>query len=108
MILLLGKNDTVEQYAKDSLKVDIQKDMGYWPDITTHYTELYKYINIAKETQPPVITTQNLEMINTLLDSDLDFDIVTVKRIDDEIRVRIMSKEDANKNRAVYAIEFRG
>lgn len=64
MILLLGKNSAVEEYAKEILKIDMDNDIVYYPDTTTHYTELQEYVEIAKEEQPPVITTQNIEMID--------------------------------------------
>ena len=40
MILLLGKNSVVEEYAKEILKIDMDNDIVYYPDTTTHYTEL--------------------------------------------------------------------
>lgn len=42
----------------------MDNDIVYYPDTTTHYTELQEYVEIAKEEQPPVITTQNIEMID--------------------------------------------
>lgn len=40
MILLLGKNNLVEKYAKEILNADIDNDMVYYPDEKTHYSEL--------------------------------------------------------------------
>ena len=75
-IILLGKNDVVEYFADEALKIDMKKDIAYYPSITTHHTELQKYIDLAKKEKPLVITTQNLEMLDTFLTSDLDFDII--------------------------------
>ena len=44
MILLLGKNDIVEEFAREVLKIDMNNDIVYYPSITTHYTELNKYV----------------------------------------------------------------
>ena len=94
MILLLGINDVVEEYAEKVLKIDIGNDIVYYPSITTHHTELGKYVDIAREEEPPVITTQSLEMLDVLLESDLDFEVITVRRYDNEIKSRTMTKED--------------
>lgn len=37
MILLLGKNSAVEEYAKEILKIDMDNDIVYYPGVTTHY-----------------------------------------------------------------------
>ena len=94
MILLLGINDVVEEYAENVLKIDMRNDIVYYPSVTTHHTELRKYVDIAREEDPPVITTQSLEMLDALLESNLDFEVVTVRRYDNEIKSRTMTKED--------------
>lgn len=35
MILLLGKNDLVEKYADEILKIDMRNDIVYYPNVTT-------------------------------------------------------------------------
>ena len=104
MILLLGKNDLVENYADSTLHIDMRNDIVYYSDQETHHTELYKYVNITKEEKPPVITTQNLEMINVLLDSDLDFSVYTVY---ENNKVRKMSKQEAINASRNLGIELR-
>ena len=94
MILLLGINDNVEWYAENVLKIDIRNDIVYYPSVTTHHTELGKYVDIAREEKPPVITTQSMEMIDVLLESDLNFDVVTVRMCDNEIKSRTLTKEE--------------
>ena len=94
MILLLGINEVVEEYAENVLKIDIRNDIVYYPDVTTHHTELGQFVDIAREEEPPVITTQSLEMVDVLLNSDLYFEVVTVRRYDNEIKSRTMTKED--------------
>lgn len=94
MILLLGINEVIEEYAENVLKIDMGNDIVYYPSVTTHHTELGKYVDIAREEEPPVITTQSLEMLDVLLKSNLDFEVVTVRRYDNEIKSRTMTKED--------------
>ena len=72
----------------------MDNDIVYYPDVTTHYTELQKYVEIAKEEQPPVITTQNIEMIDILLNSDLDLKVITVCYSDKKLKARVLSKEN--------------
>lgn len=106
-VLLLGKNDVIEEYAERVLKVDMKFDILRCPAITDHHTEYVEYVGVIRDETPPVITTQNLEMIDILLESDLDFKVITAKRIDDEIRTRILSKEDVVKNREAWNFDPR-
>ena len=92
MILLLGKNYLVEQYANEILKIDMMNDIVYYPGVTDHFSEFDRLLNDIKEDIPPVITSQNIEFINCLLDSDLKFEVFTV--YENNI-VRKMSKEKA-------------
>ena len=106
-ILLLGKNDAVEEYAKETLKIDMRNDIVYYPNVTTHYTELYKYVEIAREDKPPVITTQSSEMIDVLLSSDLDLQVITVVEHNQKVYARIKTKEEALQLRDEYGLELR-
>lgn len=92
MILLLGKNDLVEKYADEILKINMRNDIVYYPNVTAHYSEYDKLLDNIKEDIPPVITSQNIEFINFLLDSDLEFELWTV--YENNI-VRKLSKEKA-------------
>lgn len=92
MILLLGKNNFVEKYANEVLKIDMGNDIVYYPNVTAHYSEYDKLLDDIKEDVPPVITSQNIEFINFLLDSDLEFELRTV--YENNI-VRKLSKEKA-------------
>ena len=92
MILLLGKNDLVEKYADEVLKIDMGNDIVYYPEVTTHFSEYGKALDDIKEDIPPVITSQNIEFINFLLDSDLEFEVWTVYENE---KVRKLSKEKA-------------
>ena len=71
MILLLGKNNAVERYAKEILNIDMDNDIVYYPDITTHYSELSQWVELAKRENPPVVTTQRLDIIKDNLGLEL-------------------------------------
>ena len=104
MILLLGKNHAVERYAKEILNIDMDNDIVYYPDETTHYTELPEWIEIARRESPPVITTQRLDMINEFLHSDLDFKVITAIEVDGDIKGRVLE----DKEKALYVKEKLG
>ena len=105
-VLLLGKNDVIEEYARKILKVD-DDDILYCPDIKDHHSEFGKYVEWAREDKYPVMTTQNSEMIDVFLASDLDFDVVTVRRYDGKIRAAIRTKEYVNDCREAFSFELR-
>ena len=92
MILLLGKNNLVKKYADEVLKIDMGNDIVYCPEVTDHYSEYEKLLSDIKENLPLVITSQNIEFINFLLDSDLEFEVWTVYENE---KVRKLSKEKA-------------
>ena len=92
MILLLGKNDLIEQYAENELNIDMGNDIVYYPSVTDHYSDYGRLIDDIKEDIPPVVTSQNIEFIDFLLDSDLDFEVWTVY---ENNKVRKLSKEVA-------------
>ena len=108
MILLLCKNNAVERYAKEILSIDMDNDIVYYPDETTHYTELPEWIEIAREENPPVVTTQRLDMINEFLHSDLDFKVITAIEVDGNIKGRVLEdKEKALYIKDVLGLELR-
>ena len=108
MILLLGKNDAVERYAKEILNIDLDNDIAYYPDIITHYSELSQWVELARRENPPVVTTQRLDMINEFLHSDLDFKVITAVEIDGNIKGRVLeSKEKATYVKEILGLELR-
>ena len=68
---------------------------------------LIEYVEIAREEQPSVITTQSLEMIDTLLTSNLDFQVITVYKNSKGLHARIKTKEEAWELREEYKLELR-
>ena len=79
MLLLLGKPEAIRKYIKEILPdIDEYSDVVYYPGEEVHYTEFIILIENLKSDNPPVITTQNKEFIEYLLESDLDFNVTTV------------------------------
>lgn len=107
MILLLGKNDAVERYAKEILNIDLDNDIAYYPDVITHYSELSQWVELARRENPPVVTTQRLDMINEFLHSDLDLKVITAVEIDGNIRARVVEKEKALYIKEELGLELR-
>ena len=107
MILLLGKNDAVEKYAEETLKIDMDNDIAYYPDVITHHTEVKKYIDIARDEKPLVITTQRNDMIDALLSSDLELEVIRVRECDNKIYAAKHTKEEAWGLREEYEMELR-
>jgi hypothetical protein len=106
MILLLGKNDAVENYAEKVMNIDIGSDLCFYPDQTTHYTEYDKEIECLREDNPPVVTSQNIEFINYMLDSDLDFEVWTVRDFERN-SVTKFDKEKAKNMHRCEELELR-
>lgn len=106
MILLLGKNELVEEYAKN-LGLDTETDIAHYPDITTHYTEVDKYVKIAEKEQPTAITTQRLDMLDALLRSDLNIEkVIRVGCHKGKCSGSVLSKEEAWELRCEYAAQL--
>mgnify|MGYP004457751703 CR=1 FL=1 len=108
MILLLGKNNAVERYAKEILNIDIDNDIVHYSGETTHYTELSKWVELAKEDEPYVVTTQRLDMIDAFLYSDLEFRVITVFEVNGNIKGRVLeSREKAIYVKDILGLELR-
>ena len=106
MKLLLGRVDVIAEYAETNLKMN-KEDIAYYPTIPTHHTELGEYVDVIKENLPSVITTQSVEMMDTLLASDLNFEVVTVRKIDNGIHSRSLPKNEVVEDRKKFGFDPR-
>lgn len=104
MILLLGKNNAVERYAKEILNIDMDNDIVYYPDEISHYTDLLKWVELAREEKPYVVTTQRLDMIDAFLYSNLEFKVITAFEVNGNIKGRVLE----NKEKAIYVKDVLG
>ena len=106
MKLLLGRINVIAEYAETKLKIN-KEDIAYYPTIPTYHTELGKYVDVIKESSPSVITTQSVEMMDTLLESDLDFEVVTARKVDNVIYSRSLPKNEVVENRKMFGFDPR-
>ena len=106
MILLLGKHNNIVEYAKNTFKID-ESDIFCCPDVTTHHTEFGKYVDTIRNENPAIITTQSLEMLDVLLESDLEFEVIRTRRFDDGIRTAKTTKEEVVGCRNVWNFDPR-
>ena len=104
MILLLGKNNAVERYVKEILNIDVDNDIAYYPDKTTHYTDLPKWVELAREEKPYVVITQRLDMVDAFLHSNLEFKVITAFEVNGNIIGRVLE----NKEKAIYVKDVLG
>lgn len=104
MILVLGKNSFVEEYIK-KIGLNLRNDLVYYPGWADHYTDYPLLITQIKKDNPSAVTSQNIEFIDHMLNSDLEFDVVTVY---DNAKVRTLSKGTAKEVYEVMGLELRG
>lgn len=104
MILVLGKNSFVEEYIK-KLGLNLRNDLVYYPGWADHYTDYPLLITQIKKDNPLAVTSQNIEFIDYMLNSDLKFDVVTV--FDDQ-KIRKLTKETAKEVYEIMGLELRG
>lgn len=86
--------------------MDSEKDILYYPGSLIHYSHLSSCIdeiaNTIGKDNPTVITTQNIEMLDTLLHSNLDFKVITAIHINEELMSRIIE----TREEALYLFEL--
>lgn len=91
MKLLLGRKTCIEEYAVETCHVKPENIM-WAPEITVHPDEYPEVLEEIKEKMPEIISSQNLQFVNYLLDSDLEFDVITAFG---PVIARVLSKEKA-------------
>ena len=113
-IVLTGRNENVRAIAKH-LKARlyyVPRDTDYFEDYPLVAKELKDLLeNTYIGDTPIIITTQNAEFLDCLLESDIDFTMVTVRKYDhddkDTYRLRITTKEYALESRRAWNYELR-
>ena len=109
-IVLTGRDENVRQVAKH-----LQARLYYTPRYTDYFED---YPMVANELQNSlsyengivIITTQNKEFLDCLLESNIDFVLATVRKNDHEdsvYRLRVVTKEYALECRKAFDMEFR-
>ena len=110
-IVLTGRDNHVRQVAKHLKAV-----LYYAPRNTDYYAD-YPVVaedlknSVANENGIVIITTQNKEFLDCLLESSMDFAMVTVRQFEndpnDTYRLRVLTKEEALANRRAFNMELR-
>ena len=109
-IVLTGRDENVRHVAKH-----LQARLYYAPRYTDYFED---YPMVANELQNSlsyengivIITTQNKEFLDCLLESNIDFVLATVRKNDHEdsvYRLRVVTKEYALECRKDFDMEFR-
>lgn len=109
-IVLVGRDENVRRVAKH-LKARLYyapRDTDYYQDYPMVVNELQE--SLECESGIVIVTTQSKEFLDCLLESNLDFILVTVRKNDyedDVCRLRATTKEDALECRELFNMEFR-
>ena len=110
-IVLTGRDKNVRAIAK-YLKARlyyVPRETDYFEDYPTVANELQN--SLTYENGIVIITTQSKEFLDCLLESNIDFVQVTVRKYDhddaDTYRIRVLTKEEAWANRCAFSMELR-
>lgn len=110
-VVLTGRDKNVRQVAKH-LKARLYycpREYDYYEDYPMVADELQE--SLTYENGVVIITTQSKEFLDCLLESNIDFVLATVRKYDnddaDTYRLRVLTKEEAWKNRCDFDMELR-
>ena len=111
IIVLTGRPNNVRAIAKH-LKAKLYftpREEDYFEDYPDVVNELQKALLYDKGIR--IVTTQSEEFLDCLLQSNLDFMQVTVRKYDnddeDTYRIRVLTKKDALADRCAFKMELR-
>lgn len=105
LVLLLGETENVREYARLELG---ELAVRCYPKSTDHYTEYKKYIRfLERQKYIKAVTTQSLEMIDIFLNSDLDFKVIRIRKVDGKVIGREWSKQEAFDLRKLFCFDLR-
>lgn len=111
IIVLTGHPKNVRAVAKylKAVLYYAPREEDYFEDYPAVANELKDSLSYEKGIR--IITTQSEEFLDCLLQSDLDFVQVTVRKYDhdddDTYRIRVLTKEDAWADRCAFKMELR-
>lgn len=113
VIVLTGRDENVRVIASH-----LNATLYYAPRETDYFEDYPLVVNELKETVDNIrnvdgviaITSQSKEFLDCLLQSELDFTLVTVRKDSKEencYRLRVVAKEDAWADRCAFCFELR-
>ena len=111
IIVMTGRNQHVRKIAKhlQALLYYCPREQDYFMDYPDVVNELQKCM--AHKDRVVIITTQSAEFLDSLLESNMDFVLATVRQFDrddnDTYRLRVLPKAEALGLRRDYCMELR-
>lgn len=111
IIVLTGHPKNVRAVAKylQAKLYFAPRDEDYFEDYPSVANELQESLSYEKGIR--IVTTQSKEFLDCLLQSNIDFAMVTVRKYDndddDTYRIRVLTKEEAWANRCAFNFELR-
>lgn len=111
VIVLTGRHENIRVIAKhlNGILYYTPRETDYFEDYPLVANELKEVVENAPVDRV-IITTQNAEFLDCLLQSELDFVMATVRKDSKEenlYRLRVTSKEYAWANRCAFNMELR-
>lgn len=113
VIVLTGRDENVRVIAKhlQAMLYYAPRETDYFEDYSLVAKELKEAVDSMRNVDSVIaITSQSEEFLDCLLQSELDFTLVTVRKDSKEdnlYRLRVISKEDAWANRCAFRYELR-
>ena len=113
VIVITGRDENVRVIAKHlkAMLYYVPRETDYFEDYPLVANELKETVDNMRHIDRVIaITSQNAEFLDCLLQSELDFALVTVRKDTKEeklYRLRVVTKEDAWKNRCAFRFELR-
>lgn len=112
IIVLTGRDEHVRKVAKN-----LKAILYYCPRDSDYFMDYPKIVDELKNTlayyyeRTVIITTQSAEFLDCLLESDINFILVTIRKFDrddsETYRLRVHDKDEALKLRYDYNMELR-
>ena len=88
-------------------RVVMPSNTTYFQDYPAEAERLNNLTVHQREGELVMIETQNIEFLDALLDSSLEFDVITVRVVQDTIRIRSLTKQEAKQDRESYGFDYR-
>ena len=121
MLVLLGKRDAIQAYfdvncdrltGKHLLEKYFQANIFRQGSITSakgakRQKNCIDQIVTIKKYTPRILVTQSLEFLDTLLESNLDFNIMRTTIVNGQLLTCEMTKQEVKQNREAWAFDPR-
>lgn len=111
VVVMTGRHLDI-MYVANKIVKDIWIDKFELPHPTTYYQDYHRSVDTIinhsnNSDRRLVIETNSDEFIVSLLESNLEFQLVTVKKEDDTYYLRVLNKEEALACKRAFGMELR-